>query len=229
MQEVAKYLDYRGSLRRTNVYEELGQGKGNSPTSHEKAPQLELKQLPTHLRYAFLGDNETLPVIVNADLNKEQLEKLLRVLRKHLRAIGWTISYIRGISPSLCIHRILMEDNCKPVVETQRRLKPNMKEVVRLEILKWLDAGIIFPISDSAWISPIHVAPKKGGTTIVMSKNNEIIPSRLVVGWRVCINYQKLNAATRNDHFPLPFLDQMLERIARYDFYYFLDGYSGYN
>ncbi|XP_071932873.1 uncharacterized protein [Coffea arabica] len=120
-------------------------------------------------------------------------------------------------------------DGCKPVVETQRRLNPNMKEVVRNEILKWLDAGIVFPISDSVWISPIHVVPKKGGMTTIVGKNDELIPSRLVVGWRVCIDYRKLNTVTRKDHFPLPFLDQLLERIAGYEFYCFFDGFSGYN
>ena len=70
-----------------------------------------------------------------------------------------------------------------------------------------MDAGIIFPILDSVWISPIHVVPKKDGTNIIKGKNNELIPSRLVVGWRVCIDYRKLKAVTRKDHFPLPFLD----------------------
>ena len=106
-------------------------------------------------------------MIVNACLSEEQLEKLLCVLREKKQAIGWTISDLRGLSPSLCMHRILMEDNHKPTIEHQRRLNPNMKEVVRAEILKWLDAGIIYPISDSSWISPVHVVPKKGGTTVV--------------------------------------------------------------
>ena len=104
-----------------------------------------------------------------------------------------------------------------------------MKEVVRTEILKWLDAGIIYPISDSSWISPVQVVPKKGGMTVIHNENNELIPTRKVIGWRVCIDYRKLNSATRKDHFPLPFIDQMLERLAGYEYYYFLDGYSGYN
>ncbi|XP_071924761.1 uncharacterized protein [Coffea arabica] len=229
LEEVAKYLDFQAPYNRGNAYESLGQGKGLPPPSEIEPPKLELKPLPTHLRYEFLGENNTLPVIVNAYLDEEQCAKLLRVLRRHKKVIGWTISDIKGISPSICMHRILMEDNYKPVVETQRRLNPNMKEVVRNEILKWLDACIIFPISDSVWISPIHVVPKKSGITIIMSKSDEMIPSRLVVGWRVCIDYRKLNAVTRKDHFPLPFLDQLLERIAGYEFYYFLDDFSGYN
>ncbi|XP_071928190.1 uncharacterized protein [Coffea arabica] len=229
IEELAKYLDFQAPYKRGNLYESLGQGKGFSQPSEIEPPRLELKPLPTHLRYEFLGENKTLPVIVSADLDDEQCAKLLRVLRRCKKAIGWTISDIKGISPSICMHRILLEDNCKPVVETQRKLNPNMKEVVRNEILKWLDAGIVFPISDSVWISPIHVVPKKGGMTTIVGKNDELIPSRLVVGWRVCIDYRKLNTVTRKDHFPLPFLDQLLERIAGYEFYCFLDGFSGYN
>ncbi|XP_071939775.1 uncharacterized protein [Coffea arabica] len=229
IEELVKYLNFQAPYKRGNVYESLGQGKGFSQPSEIEPPRLELKPLPTHLRYEFLGENSTLPVIVSADLDDEQCTKLLRVLRRRKKAIGWTISDIKGISPSICMHRILLENDCKPVVETQRRLNPNMKEVVRNEILKWLDAGIVFPISDSVWISPIHVVPKKGGMTTIMGKNDELIPSRLVVGWRVCIDYRKLNTVTRKDHFPLPFLDQLLERIAGYEFYCFLDGFSGYN
>ena len=104
-----------------------------------------------------------------------------------------------------------------------------MKEVVRKEVLKWLDTGVIYPISDSAWVSPVQVVPKKGGTTVIKTENNILLPSRTVTGWRICIDYRKLNKATRKDHFPLPFLDQMLDRLAGYEYYCFLDGYSGYN
>ncbi|XP_071933957.1 uncharacterized protein [Coffea arabica] len=141
IEELAKYLDFQAPYKRGNLYESLGQGKGFSQPSEIEPPRLELKPLPTHLRYEFLGENKTLPVIVSADLDDEQCAKLLRVLRRCKKAIGWTISDIKGISPSICMHRILLEDNCKPVVETQRRLNPNMKEVVRNEILEWLDAG----------------------------------------------------------------------------------------
>lgn len=104
-----------------------------------------------------------------------------------------------------------------------------MKEVVKAEIIKLLKAGIIYAISDSPWVSPVQVVPKKGGMTVVKNDKNELIPQRTVTGWRVCIDYRKLNAATRKDHFPLPFIDQMLDRLSRYMFYCFLDGYSGYN
>ena len=156
-------------------------------------------------------------------------EKLLRVLRDHKNAIGWSLVDLKGIRPSVCMHRILLEDGHKPSVEAQRRLNPIMKEVVRKEVLKWLDAEVIYPISNSSWVSPIQVVPKKGGTTVIWTKSNALLPSRTVIGWRICIDYRKLNNATRKYHFSLPFLDQMLDRLAGHEYYCFLDGYSGYN
>ena len=104
-----------------------------------------------------------------------------------------------------------------------------MKEEVRKKVLKWLNTGFIYAISDSPWVSLVHVVPKKGGFTMIINEKNELIPTRTVTGWRVCIDYRKLNAATRKDHYPLPFIDQMLDRLARHFHYCFLDGYSGYN
>ena len=104
-----------------------------------------------------------------------------------------------------------------------------MKDVVRNEVLKWLNAGFIYAISDSPWVSPVHVVPKKGGFTVIIYEKNELILTRTVTGWRVCIDYRKLNIVTRKDHFPLPFIDQMLDRLAGHPHFYFLDGYSGYN
>nr|GFD17183.1 reverse transcriptase domain-containing protein [Tanacetum cinerariifolium] len=90
------------------------------------------------------------------------------------------------------------------------------------------DARLIYPISDSPWVSPVYCVPKKGGFTVVKNEKNELIPTRLVIGWRVCIDYRKLNEATRKDYFPFPFMDQMLERLAGNEYYCFLDGFSGY-
>ena len=104
-----------------------------------------------------------------------------------------------------------------------------MKEVIKKEVLKLLDVGVIYPIAYSKWVSPTQVVPKKSGVTMVANEHNELIPTRVTTGWRVCIDYRKLNACTRKDHFPLPFVDQMLERIAGHEFYCFLDGYSRYN
>ncbi|XP_074296719.1 uncharacterized protein LOC141627257 [Silene latifolia] len=123
---------------------------------------------------------------------------------------------------------ILLENEDASSIEPQRKLNPIMKEVVRKEVLKLLDAGIIYPISDSRWVSPVHVVPKKGGMTVVRNDKNELIPTRTVTGWRMCVDYRKLNKSTRKDHFPLPFMDQMLERLAQHNYFCFLDGYSGF-
>ncbi|KAL4308283.1 hypothetical protein GQ457_01G021320 [Hibiscus cannabinus] len=183
--------------------------------SIEQPPKLELKQLPEQLKYAYLGENETLPMIISSKLQADQEERLIATLRQHKEALGWTIADIKGISPTICMHKILLDDDHKPTVDAQRRLNQAMKDVVRKEILKWLDAGIIYHISDRI--------------TIISNEKNELIPTRTVTGWRVCMDYRKLNKATRKEHFPLPFIDQMLDRLAGKQFYCFLDGYSGYN
>ena len=114
------------------------------------------------------------------------------------------------------MHKILLEENARTYVEHQTRLNPIMKSVVRKEVLKWLNAGFIYAISNSPWVSPIHVVPKKGGFTVIRNEKNELIPTRTMTGWRVCIDYRKLNNATIKDHYPLPFIDQMLDRLARH-------------
>ena len=190
---------------------------------------MEQKPIPSHLRYAYLGDASTLPVIISASLIAAEEDKLLRVLKDQKDALGWSLADLKGIFPSMCMHQILLEDGHKPLVEAQRRLNPTMKEVVRKGVLKWLDAGVIYPISDSPWVSSAQVVPKKGGTTVIKIENNTLLPSRTVTGWRICIDYRKLNKATRKDNFPLSFLDQMLDRKAGHEYYCFLDGYSSYN
>ena len=104
-----------------------------------------------------------------------------------------------------------------------------MKEVVRKEVLKWLNAGFIYALSDSFWVCPVHVVPKKGGFTVIGNEKNELILTRTMTGWRVCIDYRKLNTAIKKDHFPLPFIDQTMENLARHPHFCFLEGYSGYN
>ena len=127
------------------------------------------------------------------------------------------------------MHKIFLNDDAKTSIEHQRRLNPVMKEVVRKEVLKWLNAGFIYAISDSSWVNPVHVVPKNGGFIVIINEENELIPTRIVTGWSVCIDYRKLNSAIRKDHFPLPFIDQMLDRLAGHPHFYFHDGYSGYN
>ncbi|XP_075088487.1 uncharacterized protein LOC142170471 [Nicotiana tabacum] len=196
--------------------------------SEKVQSKIELKTLRSHLKYVYL-EHELFPVIISSSLTAEQENSLIKVLKAHKGALGWTVEDIKGISSAICTHRILMKDSYQPIVQSQRRLNPSMQEVVKKEIVKMLAAGIIYPISDSPWVSPIQVVPKKGGITVIKDENNELIPTRTVTGWRVCIDYRRLNDVTRKDHFPLPFIDQMLKRIAGYGFYCFHDGYSGYN
>ncbi|XP_070041137.1 uncharacterized protein [Nicotiana tomentosiformis] len=172
--------------------------------------------------YAFLGPKSTLYVIISSILLDVQEEQLLQVLMECKTAIGWTIVDIKG--HNFCMHEILLDDGQKPSIEHQRRFNPNMKEVVKKEMIKWLDAGIIFPISDSNWVSPVQCVPKNGVMTVVPNDNNEVISTRTVTGWRICMDYRKLNTTTRKDHFPLPFIDQMLDRLAEMSHFCFLDG-----
>ncbi|GJT61099.1 reverse transcriptase domain-containing protein [Tanacetum coccineum] len=171
-------------------------------TSLEEPPtDLELKPLPDNLEYVFLKEPSFLPIIISSQLSTQNKSKLVF---------------------------IQLLDDKKPVVQKQRRLNLNMQEVVKKEIVKLLDAGIIYPIADSPWVSPIHCMPKKGGITIVINENDELLPTRTVTGWRVCIDYRKLNEATAKDYFSLQFMDQMLERLAGNKYFCFLDGFSGY-
>ncbi|CAM8947899.1 unnamed protein product [Rhodiola kirilowii] len=194
-----------------------------------QAPRVELKPLPGHLKYAFLGENDTLPVIIKNGLETDQERRLIEVLTEHKLAIGWTLADIKGISPAVCMHRILLEDGANLLREPQRKLNPIMMEVVQKEIQKLLDVDVIYPISDSQWVSPVHVVPKKTGITVEKNAEGEMVTTRVKNGWQMCIDYRKLNAVTRKDHFPLPFIDQMLDRLAGKPYFCFLDGFSGYN
>ena len=227
-EEYVKWMDSCEPNRR-KYYEPLRENTQTSVPSVEQPPKMEQKPLPSHLRYAYLGNASTLLVIILASLTTTKEKKLLRVLRDHKAALGWSLEDLKGIRPSMCMHRILLEDGHRPSVEARRRLNLTMKEVVCMEVLKWLDAGAIYPIFNSAWVSPVQVIPKKGGTTIIRAENNTLLPSRSATGWRICIDYRKLNKVTRKDHFPLSFLDQMLDRLVEHEYYCFLDGYYGYN
>ncbi|KAK1613695.1 hypothetical protein QYE76_019212 [Lolium multiflorum] len=154
---------------------------GTTPPPKED-PVFDLKPLPDNLKYAHIDDKKIYPVIISSKLSEIEEERLLEILKKHRGAIGYTLDDLKGISPSICQHAINMEDDAKPVVEHQRRLIPKMKEVVRNEVLRLLEAGIIYPIADSRWVSPVHCVPKKGGMTVVPNDNDELIPQRVVVG-----------------------------------------------
>ncbi|GJU64235.1 reverse transcriptase domain-containing protein [Tanacetum coccineum] len=173
-------------------------------TSLEEPPtDLELKPLPDNLEYVYLEELYFLPVIKSSKLSTQNKSKLVSVLKKHKEAFAWKMIEIPGICPSFCKHKIQLLDDKKPVVQKQRRLNPNMQEVVKKEIIKLLDTGIIYPIAHSPWVSPIHCVPKKGDITVVTNENDELVPTRIVT-------------------------DQMLERLAENKYFCFLDGFSGY-
>nr|GEY81819.1 reverse transcriptase domain-containing protein [Tanacetum cinerariifolium] len=168
----------------------------SNKSSIDEPPEVELKDLPPHLEYAFLEGDDKLPVIIAKDLSIEEKTALITVLKSHKRAIAWKLSDINGIDPEFCTRKILMEEDFEPAVQHQRRVNPKIYDVIKQEVLKLFDIGLIYLISNSPW--------------------------------RVCIDYRKLNEATCKDHFPLPFMDQMLERLAGNRYYCFLDGFSGY-
>nr|GEW36905.1 reverse transcriptase domain-containing protein [Tanacetum cinerariifolium] len=197
-------------------------------SSIDEPLEVELKDLPPHLEYTFLEGDDKLPVIIAKDLSVEEKTALKTVLKSHKRAIAWKLFDIKGIDPEFCTHKILMGDDFEPTAQHQRIVNPKIHDVIKNEVLKLLDAGLIHSISNSPWVSPVHCVPKKGNFTVVENKENELILTHLVTRWRVCIDYHKLNEATRKYHFPLPFMDQMLERLAGNQYYCFLDGFSGY-
>nr|GEY31394.1 reverse transcriptase domain-containing protein [Tanacetum cinerariifolium] len=172
------------------------------PSNTIPNPKGEMKAVTTrsgYLEYAFLEETDKLPVIIAKDLKDDEKEALLKVLKSHKRAIAWKIIDIKGIDPRFCTHKILMEEDYKPAVQSQRRVNPKIHEVIKKEVIKLLDARMIYSISDSPWVSPVHCVPKKGGMTVASNENNELIPTRLVT-----------------------------ERLAGNEFYCFLDGFLGY-
>nr|GEX65946.1 reverse transcriptase domain-containing protein [Tanacetum cinerariifolium] len=155
-------------------------------------PTVELKVLPPHLEYAFLEGDDKLLVIIAKALSVEEKTALITVFKSHKRAIAWKLSDIKGINPEFCTHKILLEDDFTPAVQHQRRENPKIHDVIKQEVIKLLDVRLVYPITDSPWVVPVHCVPKKGGFTVVENEENELIPLRLVTGWRVCIDYQKM-------------------------------------
>lgn len=152
-------------------------------------------------------------MITSNKLSQIEGEKLVRVLYEHKEAVGRMIANIKGILPSTCMHRILLEEENKPNRQMQRHLKPLIMNVVKREVLKLLDVGFIYPISKSKWVSLVQLVPKKMGITVIKNQEGEKFSTRVQNGCRVCIDYYKLNASIRKDHFPLHFIDQILERL----------------
>nr|GEV41759.1 hypothetical protein [Tanacetum cinerariifolium] len=170
-------------------------------SSVDEPPTIELKFLHLYLEYAFLEGDDKLPVIITKDLSVEEKTTLITVLKSHKRAIAWKLFDIKGINPEFCTHKILLEEDFTPAVQHQRRVNPKIDDVIKQEVIKHFDAGLIYPISNSPWVSPVHCVPKKGGFTVVENEENELIPTRLVTD---------------------------AERLARNQYYCFLDGFSGY-
>ncbi|GJY34046.1 reverse transcriptase domain-containing protein [Tanacetum coccineum] len=148
-------------------------------SSIDDPPELELPNLPSHLDYAFFEGTDKLPVIIAKNLKKYEKVRILKVLKSHKHAIAWKISDIKGIDPQFCTHKILMEDDSKPAIQHQRRVNPKIHEVIKKEVIKLLDAELIYHISDSPWVSPVHCVPKKGGITVIENEDNELIPTGL--------------------------------------------------
>nr|GEX40348.1 reverse transcriptase domain-containing protein [Tanacetum cinerariifolium] len=152
----------------------------SNKSSIDEPPKVELKDLPPHLEYAFLEGDDKLPVIIAKDLSVEEKTSFITVLKSYKRAIAWKLSDIKGIDPEFCTHKILMEEDFEPAVQHQRRVNPKIQDVIKNE----------------------------GGFTVVENEENELIPTRLVMGWRVCIDYRKLNEATCYFQIPIDPKDQ---------------------
>ncbi|GJZ23626.1 reverse transcriptase domain-containing protein [Tanacetum coccineum] len=148
-----------------------------------------------------------------------------------VRLADRSFQYPVGIAENMLVEvdNNILDDKKNPLSKNKKGYNPkHARSLLKKKSCKALDPGIIYLIGDSSWVSPIHCVPKKGGITVVPNGNDELVPTRTVMGWRVCIDYRKLNEATAKDHFPLPFMEQMLERLARNKYFCFLDGFSGY-
>nr|GEV44198.1 reverse transcriptase domain-containing protein [Tanacetum cinerariifolium] len=174
-------------LKDDSISPEIDHVDFKAKSSIQEPSKLELKDLPSHLEYDYLEGVDKLPVIIAKDLKDNEKEALLKVLKSHKRAIAWKITDIKGIDLRFCTHKVLMEEDYKPAVQIQRRVNPKIHEVIKKEVIKLLDAGMIYLISDSPWVSPIHCVPKIGGITVVENENNELIPTRLVTGWYILV------------------------------------------
>ncbi|RVW23225.1 hypothetical protein CK203_100446 [Vitis vinifera] len=171
----------QGWRRKEEILHLFNKDEGRDDVT-EEFPKLNLKPLPMELKYTYLEENNQCPVVISSSLTGHQEISLLEVLKRCKKAIGWQISDLKGISPLVCTHHIYMEEEAKPIRQPQRRLNPHLQEVVRTEVLKLLQAGIIYRISNSPWVSPTQVVPKKSGITVVQNEKGEEIATRLTSG-----------------------------------------------
>jgi hypothetical protein len=167
-------------------------------------------------------------VIIGDKLSNDETRRMVAIVEKYQSVISYSLKDLEGICSSLYTHRIPVEQEHKPVHEHQRWLNNAMTEVVKKEVLKLLKAGVISHVSDSEWVSPVQVVLAKCGMTVIRNEKNKLVPQRTITGWWMCIDYRKCNKVTQKYHFLLPFIDEMLERLANPSFCY-LDGYSGYH
>ncbi|RDX78149.1 hypothetical protein CR513_41603, partial [Mucuna pruriens] len=171
----------------------------------------------------FAGSTNLISCIGLITKEADYMELLLPITSVRSKKIN-----LPGINPFICMHRILMEEEIKPIRKQQRRRNPTILDVVKKEVTKLLAVRIIYPISDSQWVSPMQVLPKKSGMIVTKNQQDELVPTRIQNRWQVCIDYRRLNQATRKDHFLLPFIDQVLEKLSGKSHYFFLDGFLGY-
>ena len=211
---ISNFISEPTSVNR-EVYQILNTtlGKGEQENLTEEALVGGTNMIPV------VKNSESIPVEVepgrtlniNPGLSSEEQTRLIQLLKEHKGAFAWEYTDMRGIPSNLCTHHIYIKSDSRPVCQPQRRMNPNLRDIVKEEIQKLLEAGFIYPISDSEWVSPLVIVPKKNGK------------------WRVCVDYRELNKATQKDHFPLPFIDQVLDTLSGKKFFSFLDGFSGYN
>nr|GEW58517.1 reverse transcriptase domain-containing protein [Tanacetum cinerariifolium] len=200
-QEVLGFSDVIARNYLPQVQKELKICKAkNDKSSIDEPPEVELKDFPPHLEYAFLEGDDKFLVIIAKDLSDEEKTAVIKVLKSHKRAIAWKLFDIKGINPEFHTHKILMEEDFKPAVQHQRRVNTKIHDVIKKEVEKLLDAGLIYPISNSPWVSPVHCVPKKGGFTVVENEENELILTRLVTGWRVTFKFPSILKINKRSH-----------------------------
>jgi hypothetical protein len=188
----------------TALLESDNQENLNSENPPQTSSTISSKSIPVEIE-----PSKTLNI--NPNLTDVETQQLMKLLLEHKESFTWDYIDMKGISPELCTHRIYIKEDCRPICQSQRRMNPNLREILKEELQKLLNTGFIYPILDSEWVSPLVIVPKKN------------------LKWRVCVDYRALNKATQKDHFLLPFIDQVLDSLSGKKFFSFLDGFSGYN